>query len=375
MTTLGDFKRKRHFKAADGGNGAGRKATGRSGGDATVRVPPGTIVRSHPEGVVLGELLEADARLVVARGGRGGRGNVHFATATHRAPKHAEKGTPGDQGWVELELKLIADIGLVGAPNAGKSTLLAALTEARPEVGDYPFTTLTPNLGVIAFDEERRAVIADMPGLIEGASEGRGLGHHFLRHVERTRVLVGVVDGAGRDPVVEWRAVAEEVRLHDPRLMERPMPLVVTKLDLPAARERWPEVRAAFKADGADPIAVSAHDGSGLDALRTVLAAALDAAEEAEAAADPRDAEMRIHRFDPLAEGWQVVPEDGGFRVRGRRIETAAARTDFENDESRDRFWRMLERLGIDQALRDEGAGPGVTVHIGAAELEWGDEE
>jgi len=375
MTTLGDFKRRRHFKAADGGNGAGRKATGRSGADTVVRVPPGTIVRSHPGGALVGELLEADARLVVARGGRGGRGNVHFATATHRAPKHAEKGTPGEQGWVELELKLIADIGLVGAPNAGKSTLLAALTEARPEVGDYPFTTLTPNLGVIAFDEERRAVIADMPGLIEGASEGRGLGHHFLRHVERTRVLVGVVDGAGRDPVEEWRAVAEEVRLHDPRLMERPMPLVVTKLDLPAARERWPEIRAAFKADGADPIAVSAHDGTGLDALRKALAAALDAAEEAEAAADPRDAEMRLHRFDPLAEGWQVVPEDGGFRVRGRRIETAAARTDFENDESRDRFWRMLERLGIDQALRDEGAGPGTTVHIGAAELEWGDEE
>ena len=375
MTTLGDFKRKRHFKAADGGNGAGRKATGRSGGDTVVRVPPGTIVRSHPDGVFVGELLEADARLVVARGGRGGRGNVHFATATHRAPKHAEKGTPGEQGWVELELKLIADIGLVGAPNAGKSTLLAALTEARPEVGDYPFTTLTPNLGVIAFDEERRAVIADMPGLIEGASEGRGLGHHFLRHVERTRVLVGVVDGAGRDPIEEWRAVAEEVRLHDPRLMERPMPLVVTKLDLPAARERWPEIRAAFKADGADPIGVSAHDGTGLEALRKVLATALDAAEEAEAAADPRDTEMRVHRFDPLAEGWQVVPEDGGFRVRGRRIETAAARTDFENEESRDRFWRMLERLGIDQALRDEGAGPGTTVLIGSAELEWGDDE
>lgn len=375
MTTLGDFKRRRHFKAVDGGNGAGRKATGRSGADTVVPVPPGTIVRSHPDGAFVGELLEADARLVVARGGRGGRGNVHFATATHRAPKHAEKGTPGEQGWVELELKLIADIGLVGAPNAGKSTLLAALTEARPEVGDYPFTTLTPNLGVIAFDEERRAVIADMPGLIEGASEGRGLGHHFLRHVERTRVLVGVVDGAGRDPVEEWRAVAEEMRLHDPRLMERPMPLVVTKMDLPAARDRWPEVRAAFRADGAAPIAVSAHDGTGLDALRTALAAALDAAEEAEAAADPMDTEMRVHRFDPLAEGWQVVPEDGGFRVRGRRIETAAARTDFENDESRDRFWRLLERLGIDQALRDEGAGPGTTVHIGAAELEWGDEE
>ena len=375
MTTLGDFKRKRHFKATDGGNGAGRKATGRSGGDIVLPVPPGTIVRSHPDGAFIGELIEADARLVVARGGRGGRGNVHFATATHRAPKHAEKGTPGEQQWVELELKLIADIGLVGAPNAGKSTLLAALTEARPEVGDYPFTTLTPNLGVIAFDEERRAVIADMPGLIEGAHEGRGLGHHFLRHVERTRVLVGVVDGAGRDPVEEWRAVADEVRLHDARLMERPVPLVVTKLDLPEARDRWPEIRAAFVADGAEPIGVSAHDGTGLDALRDRLAGALDAAEIAEAAAVPGDEEMRVHRFDPLAEGWQVLPEDGGLRVRGRRIETAAARTDFDNDESRDRFWRMLERLGIDAELRDQGAGPGTTVRIGANELEWGDED
>lgn len=373
MTTLGDFKRRRHFTAADGGNGTGRKATGRSGGDTVVRVPPGTIVRTHPDGVFIGELLEADARLVVARGGRGGRGNVHFATATHRAPKHAEKGTPGEEGWIELELKLIADIGLVGAPNAGKSTLLAALTEARPEVGDYPFTTLTPNLGVIAFDEERRAVIADMPGLIEGASEGRGLGHHFLRHVERTRVLVGVVDGAGREPVEEWRAVADELRLHDARLLERPMPIVVTKLDLPEVADAWPELRKALQADGHEPIGVSAHDGSGLDPLRRALAAALDRA-DAEAVAQPPD-EMRVHRFDPLAEGWDVVAEGDGYRVRGRRVETAANRTDFENDESRDRFWRLLERLGIDVELRRAGAGPGTTVHVGRAELEWGDEE
>jgi len=375
QTTLGDFRRKRHFKADDGGRGAGRKATGRSGGDITIPVPPGTVVRSHPEGEFIGELLEADARLVVARGGRGGRGNVHFATATHRAPKHAEKGTPGEQRWIELELKLIADIGLVGAPNAGKSTLLAALTEARPEVGDYPFTTLSPNLGVIAFDEDRRAVIADVPGLIEGAHEGRGLGHHFLRHVERTRVLVGVVDGNAREPAAEWRAVADELRLHDPRLLERPSPLVVTKMDLPEVRERWPEIRAALRADGADPVAVSAHDGTGLGALRRVLAEALDAAEVAEAARGSGDEEVRVHRFDPLASGWQVVPEDAGFRVLGRRIETAAARTDFDNDESRDRFWRMLERLGIDAELRQQGAGPGTTVHIGASELEWGDEE
>jgi GTP-binding protein len=372
MTTLGDFKRRRHFRATDGGRGMGRKAHGRNGQDLVVRVPPGTVVRTHPDGEWIGELVEADARLVVAKGGRGGRGNVHFATATHRAPKHAEKGTPGEERSVELELKLIADIGLVGAPNAGKSTLLAALTEARPEVGAYPFTTITPNLGVIGFDEERRAVIADVPGLIEGANEGRGLGHHFLRHVERTRVLVGVVDGAAREPAAEWRAVEEELRLHDASLLDRPLPLVVTKLDLPEVRARWPELRAELRTEAEVPIGVSAHDGTGLDELRARLVRALD---EAEARGEERDVDaVRVHRFDPLAEGWQVVPTDDGFRVQGRRIETAAARTDFENDESRDRFWRTLERQGIDVELRRQGAGPGTTVHIGATELEWGEE-
>jgi GTPase len=372
QTTLGDFQRRRHFRADPGGRGTGRKAHGRSARDVIVRVPPGTIVRSHPDGERVGELLESDDRLVVARGGRGGRGNARFATPTNRAPRHAEKGTPGEDRWIELELKLIADIGLVGAPNAGKSTLLAALTEARPEVGAYPFTTISPNLGVIALDDEgeRLAVIADMPGLIEGAHEGKGLGHQFLRHVERTRVLVGVVDGAARDPVAEWDAVAEELRLHDAALMDRPMPLILTKLDLPEVRERWPELRRALP----DAVGVSAHDGTGLDELRTRLAAALDEAHATEAA-EPSDDERIVHRFDPLAEGWQVVAEGDDLRVQGRRVETAAARTDFENDESRDRFWRLLERLGIDEELRRHGAGPGTTVHIGAAELEWGEDE
>ena len=367
MTTLGDFKRRRHFRATPGGRGMGRKAHGRNGGDLVVRVPPGTVVRADDEWV--GELIEADDRLVVARGGRGGRGNARFATPTNRA----EKGTPGQERWIELELKLIADIGLVGAPNAGKSTLLAALTEARPEVGNYPFTTVTPNLGVIALDGdgERTAVMADVPGLIEGAHVGRGLGHHFLRHVERTRVLVAVVDGAAGEPLEEWEAVAEELRLHDPSLLERQFPMVVTKLDLPEVRERWPELRAALRKRGTDPIGVSAHDGTGLEALRTALVAALDAAGEAD---QHEPEEILVHRFDPLAEGWQVVAEGDDLRVQGRRIEIAAARTDFENEESRDRFWRMLERLGIDEELRRHGAAPGMMVHIGSTELEWGDE-
>jgi GTPase len=373
MTSLGDFGRARHYRAAPGGKGAGRRAHGRSAADLVLHVPPGTVVRSHPDGEWIGELMGVDERLVVARGGRGGRGNVHFATPTHRAPKHAEKGTPGEEGWIELELKLIADVGLVGAPNAGKSTLLAALTEARPEVGAYAFTTISPNLGVVTLGEDRTAVIADLPGLIEGANEGRGLGHHFLRHVERTRALVGVVDGAAADPVAEWVAVGEELRLHDPSLTERPMAVVVTKLDLPEARERWPDLRVALRAAGHEPLAVSAHEGTGLDELRAALATALEAA--AARTEEEASAEVRVHRFDRLADGWEVVAEGDGLRVRGRRIETTASRTDFENEESRDRFWRLLERMGIDAELRRAGAGPGTLVRIGRAELEWGDEE
>ena len=380
MTTLGDLRHRPHHRAKPGGRGAGRKAHGKNAAHVVLPVPPGTVVRLAPEAAtprslpsLIGELMAPGERLVVARGGRGGKGNVHFVSATHQAPTHAQKGEPGESRWIELELKLIADIGLVGAPNAGKSTLLAALTAATPEVGDYPFTTTQPNLGVIELAGERRAVIADLPGLIEGASEGRGLGHAFLRHVERTRVLVAVVDGAAPDPVGEWRAVANELHEHDPALMLRPMPMVVTKQDLAEVHARWPALRKALRADGAQPMAVSAHAGSGVAELRRALDAALIEAER-HAAAEPAGGAVRLHRFDPLDAGWQVIAEADGLRVRGRRIETTAARTNFDNEESRDRFQRTLERLGIDAELRRQGAREGTMVRIGGVELEWGDE-
>ncbi len=382
MTTLSDFRRRRHFRAKPGGRGSGRRSHGRNGESVTLRVPPGTVVRDA-DGTWIGELVAADDRLVVARGGRGGRGNVHFASPTHRAPRHYEKGDPGEERWIELELKSIADIGLVGAPNAGKSTLLAGLTAATPLVGAYPFTTTSPNLGVLTMgddevEEVRVAVLADVPGLIAGAHAGQGLGHEFLRHVERTRVLLGVLNGAAEDPVGEWRGVLEELRLHDPRLLGRPMCLVVTKLDLPEVRERWPRIRDALRREplpeGAGrPIGVSAHDGTGLDELRAALREALDEAARVVARPEP-DADVRIHQFDPLAAGWQVVAESDGLRVRGRRIEEVANRTDFTNEESRERFERLLDRLGIEAELRRQGVGPGTTVRIGASELEWGDE-
>jgi GTP-binding protein len=382
MTTLAELRRRRHVRAGAGGRGARRRSHGRNGANVLLHVPPGTVVRiadrqglETQESEDLGELLAPGDRLVVARGGRGGRGNVHFVSPTHRAPTHFEKGEPGEERWIELELKLIADIGLVGAPNAGKSTLLAALTAARPEVGAFAFTTTSPNLGVLTFDEdgEHTAVVADLPGLIEGAHEGKGLGHAFLRHAERTRVLVAVVDGAARDPVAEWRAVEDELRLRDPALLERPMPTVITKVDLPAVAERWPALRRELTRDGRPPLAVSAHDGTGLDELRGELRDALGAAALAEPAESA--APLRIHRFDPLERGWQVVREPDGLRVKGHRIETAAARTDFTNEESRDRFQRTLERFGIDAELRRQGAASGTPVRIGRVELEWGEDE
>src|SRR4029077_238305 len=239
-----------------------------------------------------------------------------------------EKGDEGEERWIELELKTIADIGLVGAPNAGKSTLLAALTEAAPRIGPYPFTTTTPNLGVFVSGDDpesdpRTALIADVPGLIEGAHVGHGLGHAFLRHVGRTRALLGVVNGSADDPVAEWRAVLEELRLHDPELLKRPIRLVVTKLDLPEVRERFPAIRRDLSADP-PAIGVSAHDGTGLEELGHALGEALEEADRDEARRVAGQEHVHVVRFDPLDDGWQVLAEKDAVRVRGRRIEEAA---------------------------------------------------
>jgi GTP-binding protein len=377
QTTLRDFRYKHHFKATPGGRGERARRHGAAGEDLTLDVPPGTAIFDDETGELLADLVAVGQSAQIARGGRGGLGNTHFKTSTHQAPKHAQKGEPGEERRLRLELRLIADIGLVGLPNAGKSTLLAALTAATPKIADYPFTTLEPNLGVLDLSDpadpgadERRPTIADVPGLIEGASSGAGLGHAFLRHVERTRVLLHVVDGSGRDPGWDYDVIREELRAHDPALLEKPILVVFNKLDRPAAAEAWPAFRKTLEAAGEQVIAISATDGLGIDELRMRLAELLPGADELDAPREP--AGVVVHRIEGMSDGFSVERiEEGVFVVRGKRIERIAAQTNFDVEESAERFQRDLARYGIDDELRRAGVTAGDLVRIGATELEW----
>jgi GTPase len=371
QTTLRDFRYKHHFRATPGGRGERARRHGAAGTDLYLDVPPGTAVYDDATGALIADLVMAGQTAMVGRGGRGGLGNTHFATSTHQAPRHAQKGEPGEERWLRLELRLIADVGLVGLPNAGKSTLLAALTAARPKIADYPFTTLEPNLGVMDLGDEddRRPTIADVPGLIEGASSGAGLGHAFLRHVERTRVLVHVVDGSSRDPAWDREVIRDELEAHDPALLGKPLLVAFNKIDLPAAEDRWPEFRDALASAGQAAVAVSAATGQGTEELRAALGDLLPDA--AELGAPPEPAGVVVHRIHPASDDFVVEREDGAFRVRGKRIERIAAQTNFDVEESAERFQRDLARLGIEDELRRAGIEPGDLVRIGATELEW----
>ena len=371
QTTLRDFRYRHNFSATPGGSGERQKRHGKAGDDLFLPVPPGTAVIDEASGALIADLVAVGQEALIARGGRGGLGNVHFATSTHQAPRHAQRGEPGEERTVRLELRLIADVGLVGLPNAGKSTLLAALTAARPKIAPYPFTTLEPNLGVLDMgqDDGRRPTIADVPGLIEGASSGAGLGHAFLRHVERTRVLLHVVDGAAKDPQWDHDTIRDELEAHDPALLAKPMLVVFNKLDLPAAQLAWPEFAARQRAAGRDVVAISADTGEGLDTLRAAVGAMLP---DAEAMAEaPEPAGVVVHRLEAAGDGFTIERDEEGFVVRGKRIERLAVQTNFDNEESAERFQRELLRLGIDGALRKAGVRPGDDVRIGEVVLAW----
>ncbi|MCW5883064.1 MAG: GTPase ObgE, partial [Anaerolineae bacterium] len=265
LQTLIDFKKRSHFRAERGGHGGGSNMQGANGESLRIRVPVGTVVRNEA-GDLVADLMTPGQEVVVARAGKGGRGNASFASASQQAPRFAEKGEPGEELWVSLELKLVADVGIVGVPNAGKSTLLAAVSAARPKIADYPFTTLVPNLGVAEVDH-RVFVLADSPGLIEGASQGIGLGFKFLRHVERTRVLIHLVDGLSEDPLGDMEMINHELDVFDPRMSRKPQIVAFNKMDVPQAAERWPAVQAAISGRGLPAYAISAATGQGVQAL------------------------------------------------------------------------------------------------------------
>jgi GTP-binding protein len=371
-STLYHFSKRTHFKAERGQHGRGSNQRGASGEDVRVAVPPGTMVYHAGTNELLGDLTEAGEELTVAQGGRGGRGNASFASSTDQAPRIAEHGEPGEERWVRLELKVLADVGLVGMPNAGKSTLLAATTAARPKIAAYPFTTLQPNLGVVTLDPETEFVMADIPGLIEGASEGRGLGHEFLRHVERTRLLIHLLDGLSENPLEDFHAINAELSTFSEGLAEKPQLVAFNKIDMPQAEERWPEVQEVLENRGHPAMAVSALTRENVRELLYRAAEMLAEIPEEEPEAE-RLPVFRLEEDDDRSAARRFVIEriEDGWRVSGVAVERLAAMTVWNLDESVRRFQRQLRRMGVTQALRESGVQPGETVAIGDVELVW----
>ena len=370
LHTLIDFHYRKHYKAERGEHGRGKNQHGKNGEDLIIRVPVGTIIRDV-NGEFSVDLKRHGQRFIAARGGRWGRGNARFTTPQLQAPRFAERGDPGEERTLELELKLLADVGLIGLPNAGKSSLLSRISAARPKVANYPFTTLNPQLGVVDMGE-RSFVVADLPGLIAGAHSGAGLGHRFLRHVERTKLLILVVDAAGtegRDPVDDVRVILEEVRLYNPLLADRPVVIAANKVDLPEASDHIPQLKEAYPAYKIFPI--SAVTGSGIQELLYAVAEMLEQLEDVDEDEGVEE-EVRLVTVDEEDDkSFSVIQKDGTFVVQGKGIERLVNRLDLENPDALRYFQHMLRLIGVDDALQNQGVQKGDTVRIGDFEFEW----
>jgi GTP-binding protein len=368
LSTLIEFRFKKQFAAAPGNDGSTSNKSGRSSEDLVVPVPVGTLVfRIEDEGreVLLADLSFSGERICVAKGGRGGLGNQHFATSKRQAPRFAEKGEPSETCTLRLELKLLADCGVVGLPNAGKSTLLSVASAARPKIADYPFTTLEPQLGVVRLGPEESFVMVDVPGLIEGAHAGQGLGDRFLRHVERTRVLLHLMDGSNTaEQILADKATIEnELRLWNPALLERPIIRVLSKLDLPEARERFEELRGSIEGLRG----ISAATGEGVRELLFAAYATIGATPMPEIVAPDAPRFMLTPQ-----EAFKIVVDGAGvYHVMGERVERLAAMTDFDTDEGLGRFESILAKMGVDKKLREMGATEGDTVSIAGHEFDY----
>lgn len=369
LNTLMDFRYNRHFKAEHGENGMSKGKHGKNAPPLIIPVPPGTTVYDDDTGELIADLTQHGQEAVIAKGGVGGRGNIRFATSRNPAPNLAENGAPGEEKNIRLELKVIADVGLVGFPSVGKSTLLSVVSAARPKIADYHFTTLSPNLGVVDTEDGRSFVMADLPGLIEGAHEGVGLGHQFLRHVERTRLIVHVIDMAsieGRDPYDDYEKINEELKAYDEKLMEKPQIIVANKMDMPNAKENLAHFQAKLPEDvEVFPISAITKEG-----LRQLLFAIANKLEQIPKTVETEEQVVIEHKKDEKPFTISRA-DDGVFILAGEKVERLFKMTNFHSDEAVQRFARQLRRMGVDDALRERGATDGDTVRILDFEFEF----
>lgn len=377
LRTLMDFRYQRHFKAQRGEHGMSKSQHGKGASDMIVKVPPGTVVTDTDTGEVIADLIEHEQQAVIAKGGRGGRGNIRFATPANPAPEVAENGEPGQERNVTLELKVLADVGLVGFPSVGKSTLLSVVSAAKPKIAEYHFTTIVPNLGVVETEDGRGFVMADLPGLIEGAHEGVGLGHQFLRHIERTRVIVHVIDMSsmeGRDPYEDYQTINQELQEYNLRLMERPQLIVANKMDMPDAEENLKTFKEQLQ-DEYPVFPISAVTRQGLRDLLYAIADQLEQTPEFplhEIVEEDDSVNRVLYKHEKEADQFKITREpDGIFVVSGDALERLFKMTDFSRDESVRRFSRQLRSMGVDEALRGRGAKDGDTVRIMDYEFEF----
>jgi GTPase len=377
LRTLMDFRYQRHFKAPRGEHGMSKNQHGKNAKDMIVKVPPGTIVTDAKTGAVIADLVEHGQQAVIAKGGRGGRGNSRFATPNNPAPELSEKGEPGQEKDILMELKLLADVGLVGFPSVGKSTLLSVVSAARPKIAEYHFTTIVPNLGMVETEDGRSFVLADLPGLIEGAHSGVGLGHQFLRHIERTRVIVHVIDMAateGRDPFEDYLTINNELKEYNLRLTERPQVIVANKMDMPDAEENLKAFKEKLEGDHPIfPISAVTRDG-----LRELVFAVADLVEKTpefpliEEVEEESDVNRVMYKHEKAEQEFEISREsDGSFVITGDSIERLFKMTDFSREESVRRFARQMRGMGIDDALRERGAKDGDTVKLLEFEFEF----
>ena len=381
LRTFMDYRYQKKFVAPNGENGMSKGMHGRKSKDLYLKVPPGTVIRDTDTGEVLADLVEHEQEVVVARGGRGGRGNCRFATPSNPAPEIAENGEPGEERNLTLELKLMADVGLVGFPSVGKSTLLSITSKAKPKIADYHFTTLAPNLGVVETKDHRSFVMADLPGLIEGASQGVGLGHQFLRHIERTKVIVHVVDMSatdGRDPYEDYKIINQELAEYNMRLLERPQVVVANKMDIPVASDNLKEFKKQLENDGekVDIVEISAFTRSNIDNLLYKISDILDNTDPNtlyELDTEEESMENRVlYKHKPKDETFKITRDDtGAYVVSGPGIERAFLMTDFNRDASVRRFAQQMRSMGVDDALRERGCKNGDTVKILKGEFEF----